>query len=391
LKILFIHNKYGRFSGEEAVIEAQMKLLKANGHEIIDYFRSSEELEEMPNANIKAFFSALYNPKSIKELIELIEKENPEVVHIHNLYPLISPAILSVIKRMRIPIVMTVHNYRLLCPNGLFFNKGKICEKCTGKGKEIHCITNNCEGSLLKSTGYALRNFWARKKNSYLDNVDMFLCLTEFQKDKLVANGYTSEKCEVLPNFYDKEIKQIDYNTVGRKYVAFVGRISPEKGILLLLEAAKKLPHIPFQLAGGMRNGYAAELDIPENVILKGMLDSKELSDFYQKARFFVSSSICYEGFPMVFPEAMAHKLPIIAPNMAGYPEIAEDRKNGLLFEPNNVDSLTAVIEKLWQNQELSKKLGANGFDRLKEKYSSENYYNQLNETYRKVVISYNR
>jgi len=386
VKILLIHNKYGKFSGEEAVVEAQINLLKSNGHRVITYFRSSEELESMPNGKFKAFFAALYNPKSIKAIKELILKEKPDLVHIHNLYPLISPAILPVIKKMGIPIVMTVHNYRLVCPNGLFFNKGEICEKCTGKSKEINCITNNCVGSLFKSTGYALRNFWARKKEYYLNNVDLFLCLTEFQKNILIANGFAKDKCEVQPNFYNKEIKELDYTIANRNYVAFAGRISPEKGIPLLLEAAKKLPHIPFQLAGSIREGYEKELEIPKNVTLRGMLASHELSDFYGKARFLVLSSIWYEGFPMVFPEAMAHKLPIIAPKMAGYPEIAEDNFNGLLFESGNVNSLAEVIDILWNNHGLSEKLASNGFEKVQHKYSSEVYYKQLENAYSQLI-----
>ncbi|SNR36953.1 glycosyltransferase family 4 protein [Lutibacter flavus] len=386
MKILLIHNKYGKFSGEEAVVDAQIKLLKTNGHKVITYFRSSEELEVMPNAKIKAFFTAFYNPRSIRDTKDLLVKENPDIVHIHNMYPLISPAILPVIKKMGIPIVMTVHNYRLLCPNGLFFNKGSICEKCTGLGKEINCITNNCEGSIFKSTGYALRNFWARKKEYYLNNVDLFLCLTEFQKKKLVANGFAKENCEVLPNFYNKEIKNLDYNMAERNYVAFAGRISPEKGIPLLLKTAKKLPRIPFQLAGEMRKGYAKELEIPENVIFRGMLNSQNIRDFYSKARLYIHSSVCYEGFPMVFPEAMAHKLPIIAPKMAGYPEIAEENFNGLLFETGNADSLAETIDKLWQNHKLSEKLSSNGFEKVKEKYSSDVYYKTLKKNYDQLL-----
>ena len=388
MKILVIHNKYGKFSGEEAVVDSQIKLLRANGHHVITYFRSSEELETIRNAKLKAFFSAFYNPRSIREIKELFEKTKPDLVHIHNLYPLISAAILPVIKKMEIPIVMTVHNYRLLCPNGLFFNKGEICEKCTGLGKELNCITNNCEGSLFKSTGYAARNFWARKKEYYLTNVDLFLCLTEFQKKKLVANGFVKEKCEVLPNFYNREIKELDYNIADRNYVAFAGRISPEKGIPLLLEAAKKLPHIPFQLSGGIREGYLEELEIPKNVTLSGMLSSKELSNFYGNARFLVLPSIWYEGFPMVFPEAMAHKLPIIAPRMAGYPEIAEDNFNGLLFETGNTDLLAKTIDKLWNNHEKSKKLSLNGFEKVKNKYSSEVYCKQLESVYIQLIKS---
>ncbi len=386
MKILLIHNKYGKFSGEEAVVEAHIKLLRSNGHEVITYYRSSEELETMPNAKMKAFFSAFNNPKSIKEIKALLSKEQPDVVHIHNLYPLISPAILPVIKKMGFPIVMTVHNYRLLCPNGLFFNKGEICEKCTGPSKELSCITNNCEGSLFKSTGYALRNFWARTKNYYTENVTTFLCLTAFQKNKLVANGFAAEKCEVLPNFYSKELADTAFNISERKYVAFAGRLSPEKGIPLLLDAARQLPHIRFCLAGTAREGYIETLEIPENVILEGMLDAAALSSFYKKARLYVHSSICYEGFPMVFPEAMAYKLPIIAPKMAGYPEVVEEGVTGLLFESGNSIALAKTINDVWENTALIEKMGIEGFNRVQQKYSAASYYKLLLQGYLKAV-----
>ncbi|WP_111709967.1 glycosyltransferase family 4 protein [Lutibacter citreus] len=386
MKILIIHNKYSSYSGEEAVVEAQINWLRSNGHEVVTYFRSSEEITSIKFGKIKSFFTAFYNLKTIREIKQLIKKEEPNVVHVHNLYPLVSPAILPVIKKMGIPIVITVHNYRLLCPNGLFFNNNKICEKCTGKNKELNCISNNCENSFFKSTGYALRNFWARKREYYTSNVDVFLCLTKFQKNKLVANGFSSEKCEVLPNFYNKQIKEVDYNIEERNYIAFAGRISPEKGIPLLLAAAKKLPHISFQLAGGIREGYEKELEIPENVILRGMLSGKEFEAFYKNARCLVLSSIWYEGFPMVFPEAMVHKLPIIAPNMAGYPEIVEDNFNGLLFSPNNSNSLASCIEKIWNNNTLYQKFGANAFIKVKNKYSSKVYFNNLETIYNKLL-----
>ncbi len=388
MKILIIHNKYGKFSGEEAVVESQIQLLRKNGHVVITYFRSSEELEVISMPKLKAFFTAFYNPKSVSELKRILFTEKPDLVHVHNLYPLISPSILPIIKKMDIPIVMTVHNYRLICPNGLFFSNGEICEKCTKLSKEMNCITKNCEDSLFKSTGYALRNFWARIKKFYLNNIDSYLCLTEFQRFKLIENGFPSEKCEVLPNFYNEEIKGLNYDIAKRNYIAFAGRISPEKGILDLLEAARELRHIQFRLAGSVRENYLMELQIPENVEFVGMLNPEKLSDFYSNARFLLFTSIWYEGFPMVFPEAMAHKLPIIAPNMAAYPEIVERNKNGLLYEPRNIESLVKTIDKMWKNPLLCEKLGENGFEKVNKKYSKEFYYNQLDYNYRKVVES---
>lgn len=274
-----------------------------------------------------------------------------------------------------------------MCPNGLFFSNGAICEKCTGAAKELNCIINNCEGSVFKSIGYALRNAWARSKKYYAGNIDAFLCLTEFQKSKLIANQFNSEKCFVIPNFYSKPIEAIDYEGHKRKYVAFAGRISPEKGLPILLDAAKNLPEIKFKLAGAVRQSYKEVLDIPPNVELLGMLDSNEMKSFYKKAKLYLHTSVCYEGFPMVFPEAMAFKLPIIAPKMAGYPEIAEDEFNGLLFEPENSSHLTQIIKKVYDDNEKLSKLGQNGFNKLKNSYTKDTYYSALNVLYKQVLL----
>lgn len=382
MKILLIHNKYGKFSGEEAVVETQLNLLREKGHDVITYFRSSEELDHITNGKLKAFFSAFYNKKCIKAIQEIITKEKPDVAHVHNLYPLISPAILPAIKKMGVPVVMTVHNYRLLCPNGLFYTNGAICEKCTGPAKELNCITQNCEDSLFKSTGYALRNLWARTRRYYLNHVDTYLCLTEFQKQKLISNEFQDSKCIVVPNIYNKPITPIDYDVKQRHYIAFAGRLSPEKGLPVLMAAAKELPDIQFRLAGAMRPGYDKQLDIPKNVKLLGMLNAEEMKSFYTNARLYLHTSVCYEGFPMVFPEAMAYQLPIIAPNMAGYPEIAEHNFNGLLFTPEDVPHLVETISKVWNNNNTLSTLANNGFNKLKAKYTKNAYYEALAKVY---------
>jgi len=375
MKILIIHNKYGKYSGEEAVVETQINLLKSKGNSVITYFRSSEELEKITKGKLKAFFTAFCNKKSILDILSIIKKKKPDVVHIHNLYPLISPAILPKIKKTGTPIVMTVHNYRLLCPNGLFFTKGIICEKCTGLGKELNCIINNCEQNIFKTSGYALRNSWARVNKYFKNNIDAFLCLTHFQKSKLISNGFSENTCVVIPNSFNKAIKTIDYHFKNRNYIAFAGRLSPEKGIPILLEAAKNLPHIKFKLAGKMRDGYGQKLKIPNNVDLLGMLKEEEMKTFYSNARLYIHTSVCYEGFPMVFPEAMAHKLPIIAPDMAGYPEIAAPNYNGLLFQPNNPKHLIEIINSIWDNELELKRLANNAFEKVKKEYDLNSYY----------------
>lgn len=387
MKILLIHNKYGKFSGEEAVVDSQIRLLRAHGHKVVTYFRSSEELDELSLGKVRAFFTGFYNPKSIKEIKEVILKERPELVHIHNLYPLISPAILPMIKSLGIPIVMSVHNYRLICPNGLFFSQGEICERCNSGLHEWNCISRNCEGSIFKSSGYALRNFWSRKQGYYLDHIDAFICLTQFQKRKLVEAGFAEEKCHVIPNFYDGLIEQESYADHKRTYVAYAGRFSEEKGIELLLRAAEKLPHVSVSLAGNHKNGYLDHFKIPENVHFVGMLGKSELNNFYKGAKFIVLTSIWYEGFPMVIPEAMVHSLPVVAPDLAGFPEIIGP-ENGLLYPKGDADALADAMDKLWNNPELCVQMGENAHQRVSDEFNRTTYYKSLLRIYESQIKS---
>jgi glycosyltransferase involved in cell wall biosynthesis len=380
MKILFIHNSYGKFSGEEAVVEAQIALLQREGHQIITYFRSSAELEKSSFAKMGAFFTGLYNRKAIADVLTIIQAEKPDVVHIHNLYPIISPAILPVIRAHNIPIVMTVHNYRLLCPNGLFFTEGKVCERCVGKGKELNCIAYNCENSCLKSAGYALRNYWARKRKHYLNNVDTFICLTHFQRNKLINNGFPSERCKVLSNFV--EIPEKDAIKKSGQFVLFAGRLNSQKGFDILIEAASMMPEIKFRVAGDGEPDFLKSLTIPDNVTLEGKCDREKMNELYQSAALLAFTSRSYEGFPAVFPEAMLHRLPIVAPDMAGYPEVVEHGSTGWLFETGNSKSLAKAISTIIESPELAKKLGQGSFQKLTKDFGSKDFYLHLHEIY---------
>ena len=402
MNILLIHNKYGKFSGEESVVESQVSLLKEHGHEVETYFRSSEEIRGLRGRG-RSFFTGMYSAKSVREVERMVADRGMgrqadkrtggqadfgrfDVVHIHNLYPLISPAILPVIKRAGIPIVMTVHNYRLVCPNGLFFTHGEICERCAG-GREWNCILRNCEGSAFKSTGYALRNYWARRKGYYLNTVDAFLCLTDFQKNKLVENGFPAEKCYLLPNFYQSVKKEL--SDPSHTYALFAGRINGQKGFDVFAKAASMLPEIPFRVAGTGSSEYINSISLSKNIELSGKLAKEEMEQVINSASFLVFTSRSYEGFPMVFLEAMAAGIPVIAPNMAGFPEIIEAGLNGLLFEPCNAEDLAKKVEMLWNDDDLRTKLGENGRRKLEAAYSGEGYYRRLVEVYEKIITNY--
>ena len=384
IKIFTIHNKYGKFSGEEAVVESIQSLLSSKGHKISSYFRESADISRLTLGKVRAFISGIYGYYSINEINKKIKNEKPDLVHVHNLYPFISPAVLPTIKRFNIPIVMSVHNYRLLCPNGLFYNGKEICEKCTGFGKEINCIIHNCEMSLFKSTGYALRNAWARNKKYYINNIDAFICLSHFQRNKLLSFGFPEEKLYVIPNMYTIKIPEAK-PSVKKTYFAYSGRLSKEKGIDLLIEAAKALPTTYFKFAGSIANGVSLE-SAPPNVEVCGFLKGSELSKFYNDAYTFVNTSKWYETFGLVFLDAMAHRLPIIAPNISGIPEIVEDGHNGILFSMGDHKDLIKKIKYIWENPKIAEELGQNGFLKLKKEYNPDVYYEKLMQVYNQVL-----
>ena len=374
MRILLIHNHYGGISGESTVMEVHKSMFSSHGHQVRCYTRSSVELEAMKFGKARAFFSGFHNPASVREVKKVVEEFMPDVVHVHNLYPLVSPAILPHIRKFGVPVVMTVHNYRLLCPNGLFYNRTGICEECAG-GKEWNCVRFNCEESLPKSIGYALRNAWARLARYYLDNVDAFLCLTEFQKQKLIDNGFARDRCFVLPNFIDEEGTEGTDGNGKNEGVVFIGRLNRQKGADLLIRAASEIPQINFNLIGAVDESVVNQADLPPNVACLGVVSEEVKREMIGNARILVFPSRSYEGFPMVFLESMQQGLPVIAPRLAGYPEVIGDNNAGWLFEPENVQDLVDIILQAYGDPSLAQHYGRNGKAVVRSLYSPEAWY----------------
>ncbi len=379
MKICLVHNEYGTFSGEEAVVTSQIKLLEEHGHEICRFTRSSTEIEQMRLGKLRALCSGIYNPFSVRSFRRFLIGEQPDFIHVHNLYPLISPAILHVCKEFHVPVVMTLHNYRLICPNGLFMVRGKICEKCCG-GKEFYCFVNNCEGSIGKSLGYALRNYVARIRKSYLRHIHGLAALTDFQRQKLIQEGYSVARIQIVPNM-SKAASGNGGETLG-DYIGYVGRISPEKGVDNLLEAAIKHPDINFQAAGDYDKAPELVEQAPQNFHFKGHLSYDAVGLFIAKSRFIVLCSICYEGFPMILVEAMLRCRPVIASRLGGIPEVVDDGVTGLLFEAGNADDLVDKIQYLWDNPDICRKMGKAGKEKALREYTPDVYYKRLMDMY---------
>jgi glycosyltransferase involved in cell wall biosynthesis len=384
MNILYIHNDYGRPSGEEHAAEQIAALLTVRGHTVRWFRRSSAELGRSVTGQVKGFFTGIHNPASAAALDRLLGEGKPDAVLVQNIYPLISPSVFAVLRRRRIPVVMRCPNYRLFCPNGLHLAKGRICERCLGPGREWWCLLRNCEGSYLKSAGYALRNAVARIRGSIIDNVHVFLVQSSFQKEKFIRGGISGDRLEVLPGMVQSE-PRADPVPLG-DVVTYVGRISPEKGIEEFLGAARLLPEIPFVVAGDERGMPRLRERSSSNVEWLGFLERPALRGLYLRSRMVVVPSRCYEGSPNVLVQAMALGRPAVCSAIGGLPEIIGHGLAGLLAEPGNVADLANSIWSLYFKPELCRRLGQAGQERVRQEYSPEVGYERLMRAFRRAV-----
>lgn len=386
LHILLVHNEYGKLSGEEMIVRSLRDLLVERGHRVTPHFRSSAEFTGRPVGVAKAFFSGVYNPFSHRAIRSLLREHRADLAHIHNLFPLISPSILSACRREGVPVVMTVHNYRLTCPSGLHLRNGQVCEKCLG-GREYHCVLNRCEGSMLKSAGYALRSAVARRLRLFHDNVTMYAALTEFQRQRLVDAGFPARRIAVIPNMVGESVAQAaeSPDALG-EFIGFAGRVSPEKGLPTLLAAAAAMPDVPFRIAGSYERMPHLVAQAPANVQFLGHVTGGQLADFYRLCRIVVLTSTCFEGFPTVLPEAMLHAKPVVCSRIGGLPDIVDEGATGLLFQPGNHTDLTDKLRRLWSDPALCRTLGAGGRAKAASQYSRSRYYERLMEVYRRAL-----
>ena len=371
MKILLVHNDYGKYSGEEAVVDKMAVMLAGLGHEVAQLRMTTAGARESLGGKIRGFISGVYCPGGVRAMREALRREKPDVVNVHNLYPFISPAALRECKKAGVPVVMTIHNFRLMCPTGLFMRDNRPCELCLENGNEWGCVRHNCEHSMLKSLGYAARNAVARIRRHYIDCVDRFACITDFQRRKLIEAGYPEERLLVIPNSVD--VSSTLPSPRDDRYVAYSGRISREKGVDMIIETARRHPDISFRLAGAVRDTDLVE-NLPSNVELTGYLSGRSLQDFYAGASFFVMASRWYEGFPMTILEAASYAKPMIAPDHEGFTEIIGrgDDAVGILTRPSDVETLDNAITSLWNNPSEARRLGLAAYDKLKARYSTQ-------------------
>ena len=408
MRIAVIHNDYGKLSGEEVVVEQLCSSLSENGNSVSRFSRSSREIPEKWLGGLQAFCSGVYNPFARVAFGRFLEKHRPDVVHIHNLFPFISPAIIPECARRKVPVVLTLHNFRFICPNALLLREGDTCHDCVG-GKEWRCVLHNCERSFLKSLGYAMRTAFARKSGLVIKHVDRFICLTNFQRDIHVGAGFPEDRMVVIPNPAPPKGDVVGKSAAGLcgkvevtgdgvaraknlggdrcdGYVGYVGRVSPEKDVPALLDAARMMPTVEFKIAGDYWRMPQLVEEAPPNVEFLGHLDKTRLEEFFGGMRVFAFATRCYENFPTVLLEAMSAGIPIVCTRIGGLAEIVVDEQCGLLYKVGDSVDLAAKIQRLWGDAGLRKRLVASGLEKVTMEYGVGRVYEQLMGVYEELV-----
>ena len=285
MKVLQVHNRYRFRGGEDAVFENTVALLRAHGVTVATLDKSSDAIGGSFISKALAVATGVYSPAAARAMGALLQQERPDIVHTHNLFPLLSPSVLVACRRAGVPVVMTVHNYRMSCPIGVHFRDGAVCEECRG-GREYRCAANNCRGNMQESGAYALRGWVSNRLGLFKNNVTRFVAISAFLKDFLVAEGFPADRIDVVHNAIT--LPSTAAHAGDGRYVAFCGRLSEEKGIPTLLEAARQNPDIPVRIAGNGELRDALQRDAPPNVTFAGLLDRDALAALYELRKLLV-------------------------------------------------------------------------------------------------------
>jgi glycosyltransferase involved in cell wall biosynthesis len=391
VKILVVHNVYQQRAGEEAVVGAEARLLEANGHAVVRYERHNDELRRRGAlSGIGAAVETVWSSRSFREMAELIGKERPDVAHFHNTFPLISPSAYYACAQAGVPVVQTLHNYRLLCPAAKFLRDGKVCEACLGRNAAWPGVVHGCyRGSRAATAAAAAMLAVHRGMGSWQTKVDVYIALSEFARRKFIEGGLPGDRVVVKPNFVASDLTP---RTQPGGYVLFVGRLSEEKGPQLLLSAWHGMHTIiPLRIAGDgpLFEKLSREIGASSlaHIELVGQRTSDEVRALMRGARFLVFPSMWYEGFPMTIAEAFASGLPVVVSRLGSMAEIVQHGVTGLHFEPGAATDLAAKVEWAWNRPEELARMGRDARAEYEAKYQPSTNYELLMDIYRVAIM----
>ncbi len=389
MKVIIAHNSYILHGGEDVVAEQEANLLREYGNSVVEYRRSNREIEKKSMGGWSLLPQTIWASDSRRDLRELLRREKPDVVHFHNTFMMISPSAYYACKEYAVPVVQTVHNYRLLCLKGDLFRGGKICEECVGRTVPGPGVRHRCyHGSLSHSAAVASMLLTHRALRTWERKVDLFIAPSAFLAGKLTQGGIPAEKIVVKPNFatLDTSVR------AGRddRYAIYIGRLSPEKGVRNLIAAWPKIEDLRLLIVGAGPEEDYIRATIRErglgNVEMTGQQTRDSVAALLKGAVFLVFPSQWHEPFGLVAVEAFASGVPVIAARAGAISEIVQDGHTGLLFAPASTDELARKVRWAIDNPEVIRRMGENARRVYEERYTPEKNYPMLMEIYHRAM-----
>jgi glycosyltransferase involved in cell wall biosynthesis len=385
VNILVVHNYYKQKGGEDEAVRKETAILRAAGHHISNYFRHNQDIDESSLlAKIATGSKAIWAHDSHRELAALLKREKPDLAHFHNTFPLISPSACYACRDADVPIVLTLHNYRLFCAPSTFFRNGSICEECLEHGP-WRGLRHACyRESRSQSAAVALTLGIHQTLRTWERIVDCFIAPTEFVRRKFVAARFPPDKIFVKPNFVDPDPGE---RSDAGQYALFVGRLTREKGLRSLIAAWALLERrIPLVIVGDGPIRQELELETVrrgmDHIIFTGSLSNAETIIAIKQARFFIFCSEWYETFGTTIVEAFACGVPVLCSDLGAMKELVADGLTGLHFKAGDPADLAVKVDWAWSHPEDMEKQGKAARSEYVSKYTAEQNYRMLIATY---------
>jgi len=381
LRVLIVHNSYRQPGGEDRVFELEQRLLQARGHEVYRFQDHNERISQMGSLRLAA--NTIWNRRSYGDIVAVLRRNQIDVVHVHNTFPLISPSVYHAAKSAGVPVVQTLHNYRLLCPDAKLMKNDNLCEECLGKRFAWPGVLNGCYQHSRRATAvtaamtavHSLLGTWS-------NCIDRYIALTDFARIKFIQGGLPGERIAVKPNFVDPDPGCGD----GKgDYALFVGRLAPEKGIATLLAAWNRLGgNLPLRIVGDgpLADQVREAASQNANVVWMGSLAPELVKQQMRSARFLICPSVWYESFGMIIVEAFATGLPVIGSNLGAMAELIDHERTGLLFSAGDSQDCASAVEYALSRPDLVNYMRAQARQEYERHYTGPRNYDILMSIY---------
>lgn len=383
MRILVAHNYYQQAGGEDQVFKAEIALLRQYGHDVYVFTAHNDRMDGLNK--LKQAQVTLWSRRSQSELSTVIRKFQPDIAHFHNTFMVMSPSVYSACAKAGVPVVQTLHNYRLICPAAVLYRDGEICDDCAGKSLALPAIQHGCYRDSRAASAVVVAHNAVMRRQRHAGNVTTYIAISEAVRSLFLRAGFEPERVMVKPNFLanDPGLRA----NAPRERLLYVGRFTQEKGVLTLIDALRQHPNVPVDMVGDGPAFESVRQRIADyglnNITLHGQQSHAATLGFLQRARGLIVPSEWREPFGLVAIEAFACGTPVIAANIGGLGEIVRDAQHGYHFEAGSAESLASAIARLCRiDQPTWQTMSANVRQTYERDYTASANYARLKHIY---------